>query len=623
MSKRRGHKKIRVKPSDSVKSEVVTLDGQQQRREEWFIVLLLLAFGMYQSILYYQHQLVPSSDFPAFSGTAEPLFHFELPSSFKRVPMLGFLHILAGKLCGGAHPQLTAAWILNGIFHALSIVLFYRVGRHLLGRNAFYFAVLAGCNPWILQMTADPIAETTMIFMTLLTYDFMLRRSRWCYLFAMMASMTRYELTALIAIAFAVDMLLGKDRKDRIKACGWAFLASLPMIAWVICWRVYRPAGSHYTEQFIGTQTRAGLDYWKWLRRTALGPLLQVPSWVAATFGKIKITSQQQADAIKQAAINIEALTWGLAGIGCACAIVFAAIKKNWRFWALFAFWAIYVGAHTMRHRTLDRYTIPAIWLTLLIVFYGLQSLVGLLREKIPAWRYISFAGQIVILMVASIWLVRLAGVLPATVELSKRSTSLVYVSLAVVVIFLAGSAWIRKYRLSAVLSSMTVLAMCGLLLVSNQFQVVRILGNGGKDAEFKMLAEWYLDHAEPGEKMTTSMATTVRLFVPDYKQNITRHAAGKTFPEFIQNCYQNHITYVVWDSRLGLCPNDHYYKAWNLQKVAPLAQPKDIGPFQFVGRITQTPRRYLHIFKLRPLSSLPPTVQEQLKPKPPEPKQP
>lgn len=584
---------------------------QREHGREWIVVLLLLGFGIYQSIIYYQHRPVPSSDFPTFSNTAEPLLRLDLPDSFKRVPMVGFMQIAISRFCPGPYPLLTAGWILNGILHAASVLLLYRVGKHLLGSSAFYFAVLAGINPWILQMVPDPIAETAIVFMTLLTFDFLLRRSRWCYLFAMLASMTRYELTALIMVAFLVDMLLGPGRKERLRAGLLAVLASLPVIAWVVLWRVYRPGSEHYTGHFINTQTRVGLGYWKLLWQTTFGPLLQLPAWASVVFGKIKLTSQQQADAILQAVRTLEILVWVITGVGFMFSLIYSALRKNWKFWALFAFWACYVGAHSIKHKTLDRYTIPVIWLTLLFAFYGLRCMGSVIGEKRPWPRLAVIAGQLMALVICLVWAGRLALVLPATVSRSTNSASLIYAAIAVVAIYLAVRAWTDRHR-PFLLRSATILALCGLLLISNQFKVVQILGNGEKDTEFMELADWYRENAM-GEKMLTAMAPVVQIFVPDGKILHLGGDWGKTFPEFIQRCYQRDIRYVVWDSRVP--PQDSYYKAWNLQKVAPLSQPRNVGPFEFVKKIERSSRNYLYIFKLRPTALLPESGEESPKP--------
>ena len=123
------------------------------------IIVILLAFGIYQSVLYFGHKIVPNSDFPAFVRVARQLLSFEVPSSFKRVPVLGILQIGLSKFVSGDHPELTAGWLLNAILHPLSIVLLYLVGKRFLGYRAVWFALIAGINPWILNLFREPIAE--------------------------------------------------------------------------------------------------------------------------------------------------------------------------------------------------------------------------------------------------------------------------------------------------------------------------------------------------------------------------------------------------------------------------------------------------------------------------------
>lgn len=584
------------------------------------VIVLLLLFGAYQSIIYYQHQPVPNSDFPAFSETTRPLLSFKLPGSFKRLPMLGLLHIAVGAVCPGPHPELTAGWIVNAVLHALTVLLLYRVGRHLLDEHAFYFAVLASINPWLLQLSYDPIAETAIVFFTLLTFDFLLRRSRWCYLFAMMASMVRYECTVLIPIAFCVDMVLSKPKKEKLVALLYAFGAGLPLILWLLGTALTWKAGSNsssYLKHFTKEETRVGLKYWNLLWSTTFDPLLQVPSYVAAVFGKLKVTAQQQADSLQQVANTLGVLIRVVTGLGLVAGLVVAAIRKNWKFWALFGFWIAYVGAHSMKNVTLDRYTIPVMWLTLLIAWFGLQSISRWIANKAEANvpGFVRILALVIVLLVCLVWIAKLIPTLPATISMSHGSVSLVYVALSTVLIYLLVRWWLDQQNRD-IFKSTVCLAACGLLLVSNQFQVVRVVGNGGKDAEFKELADWYIENAKSGERLITTMQPVVCLFVPEHKDNILHTGGGKaeTFPEFINECYRRNITYAVWDSRLGLTPQDYYYKRWNLQRLAPLGQGKDVvGPFKLVKTIRQSKRRYLYIYELQPLSSFPPEIQRKL----------
>jgi len=206
-------------PSQAVSDETL------QKYFHIFAIVILLGFGSYISITFYGHQVVPNSDFPAFGQTARELLSFEKPSSFKRTPGLGMLHVLFGYLMPGAHPELTAGWVLNAIFYTLIAVLLYLVGREILGPSAIWYAIIAALNPWTIAWMCHPLVETPLIFFVLLTFYLIVKKSRWSYAAAMMASMIRFEGSAMIMIAFAGDIIYSKTWRPIL----WASLAAIPL----------------------------------------------------------------------------------------------------------------------------------------------------------------------------------------------------------------------------------------------------------------------------------------------------------------------------------------------------------------------------------------------------------
>ena len=58
-----------------------------------FILVILLLFGVYLSILYYGHQVVPNPDFTDFVKTGRQLLSWQFPDSYKRAPVLGILQV--------------------------------------------------------------------------------------------------------------------------------------------------------------------------------------------------------------------------------------------------------------------------------------------------------------------------------------------------------------------------------------------------------------------------------------------------------------------------------------------------------------------------------------------------
>ena len=75
----------------------IELDPGKERRLHILFVVLLGAFGIFQSILYYGHQIVPNSDFFDFIRVGKELWSFQMPSSFKRAPVVGLLQVGLSK----------------------------------------------------------------------------------------------------------------------------------------------------------------------------------------------------------------------------------------------------------------------------------------------------------------------------------------------------------------------------------------------------------------------------------------------------------------------------------------------------------------------------------------------
>jgi hypothetical protein len=131
---------------------------------------------------------------------------------------------------------------------------------------------------------------------------------------------------------------------------------------------------------------------------------------------------------------------------------------------------------------------------------------------------------------------------------------------------------------------------------------LAKVVGDGKKDAEFRMLANWFVDNAQPDEKLATSLPKVVKLFVTDQKNNIVHISSigGNDADEFVKSCYQRGIKYVAWDSRVGLIPTYTYYKKWRIGRIDFMKNPRDIGPYEFVEQLKHSNRRYIHVFRLK-----------------------
>jgi hypothetical protein len=146
------------------------------------------------------------------------------------------------------------------------------------------------------------------------------------------------------------------------------------------------------------------------------------------------------------------------------------------------------------------------------------------------------------------------------------------------------------------------VLTLLLLVVVSNQRRLVPVMGNGQEDLEFKLLADWYRDHAGPQDKLVTTYAGILELFLPDRKADIIHMAEVKAddFQTFIANCRRRGVTHIAWDSRLGTHPENRYYAYYGLASVASLAQAQSSGPYELVTQVRANPGRWINLFRLR-----------------------
>jgi hypothetical protein len=555
---------------------------------------VLLVMGVYLSMIYFGQKAVPNSDFTAFVKTGSDILHFRMPSSFKRVPMLGILQIAAGQcMFTSPHPVLTGALVLNGILYSISILLFYKITRFFIPpAGSFCLGLVAAMNPYALVMVVDPIAETTIVFFILLSLYLILSRSRWCYLAAMLASMTRYECFALIGIALLFDLFSHQTKRHKLTAVGIAIAASVPMVLWMIGTKLTSTnPNSTYFKHFLNVD-RNGFDFLKMLWMTSFSSLLQWPEYIRAAL--IERPASQQAAELIQSHRSLFQLLWNVVTAAFfVLGVIGAFLKKQWRFMGILLFWAGYVGIHMSQGVLIDRYTLPVAWLTLLAAMYGLSNL----PERLP--RAILSVIAVITSIIALFWTFQLWPALSQTAKISPASGSVVYAGLLLVAVGLVGKSLICRGR-GAVLDG-CLFVVVALMIVSNQFPLSMRLGQGDLDIEFRRTAEWYLENTDGTEWLATTLPGVVNLFLPEGQKKAihTSGIKGNDLVEFAQSCKQRQVRYVAWDSRLGFAVRDAYYKNWGLSKIHPLGSGKDVGPLKFITKIPASQRRYILLYKV------------------------
>jgi hypothetical protein len=581
----------RNSPADTA-GQVGTLeiDAREMLFESLAIAVLLL-LGIYQSVLYFGYKLVPNPDFSAFFKLGQELLSFQIPSSFKRAPIIGLLQVSLSHVVGGQHPGLTAGWLLNAILHPLNLVLLWLVGKHVVGKSALWLALVAALNPQVLYLLMEPLAETTLLFCILLTFYLIFQRSNWAYVLASVTTMVRYEGAALILAAFVMDLIYRKSRQERLRALAYSVLAAVPLAIWMLGMLVnWGPEtyltvfGKEYARQYgdpvEGTSSLA--KHVEVLWQTAFYPLLRPYPGASNGFAEML---QQSSKTVMTAGLLFGAI-YGLC-------------TRQWKVLALLVFSVPYFGVHAKVPFAFQRYYLPIFWITLLLCLFGLQSAWRLIHDNGRIPKVLVLTLQALVAAVSAVWLISLLSYLPRISSISPRSAWLPYVAMILAGILCAGRLYV--YKFPYFLRELSILGVVCLLIVSSQFAILPLIGDGQQDKEFKLLADWYVANAAPGEKMGVYMASVVKMFAPQCEESIVSLPKASTPEEFIKVCHDAHITYVVWAAREGLRGNHAGYRQLGLhENIKHLATPKSTGPYQFVTQVGSE-RGYVNVFRLRP----------------------
>jgi hypothetical protein len=590
-------KKKEKKPGNTIRNNGrnTLIATEAEKRLDILAGAVLFALGVYHSILYLGYMVIPNSDFPDFFRQGrELLLYFQLPQSFKHTPVLGVLQNLFYPIAWGASRELTAGCLLNATVHPFTVVLFWLVGKRIIGRSAVWFAIIASINPWTISSLVDPVVETPFLFFILLTVYLIFIRSRWAYLTASITSMVRYEGAALIAAAFVADIINRKDKRDILRAFVFSAIASIPLMIWmtltVLNWRVeagttnyfHNLLSKDYTKTFGEGQGRRGIGlHLRILWQVAFQPLLIPYPGAGESFSEM-----------------IFKLGTATAVIGSLAGCVVSVFRRSWFILILLLCYVPYFLLHAYYPWPLPRFHSTVFWIPMLIVWLGLQSIGGFLADKARLPWQASLVLKLAVTAAAGVWFVDFARNFGYTSNISPTSTSMPYVTILAAAIIIAAVMFVE--RPIPVSRSLCAFAVLCLVIASNQFVLVHVIGDGKREIEFKQLGEWFAKNAKPGEKMAVYNCGPAGLYAGKFAGSITGFPKEESPEKLTEKLLEQNITYVVWATREGVGNRHNDYAFLNLDKnIAMLSQPRSIGPYEFVTRIGSQ-QGYVNVFRLR-----------------------
>jgi len=582
--------------------EIVT--DKQKRNLHLFVCGILLLMGVYLSVRCWGLAPMAHPDSPYFISVARALLDFEVPRTFKRAPGLGLMEVPLSALVGGQHPDLTAGLLLNAVFFPFILLLLYLISREIIGEAAVWVAVICILNTQMMMRLTEAIAEIPLTFFCLLTIYLILRRSSWCYLFAAIATMVRYEGTALIVGAFVLDMIASANNKQRLRALLWAGLASVPLIVWLAGTALtWDPNASHYIGHYKGAKDRQWLRYLNLIWQVSTGPLL-------ALGGEVKKSSMELLFKVSKL---LTVVTFG-------AGVIYAALKRERRMLVLLIFLFLYLAVHFGRGSAKERYYGPIGWLVILVCCLGVQGIWRLINGKDRIPRPLVITLQVMVTLGAVIWSCTLLGTIDKLAQYSSKTAYIPHlvggVALAVII------AHLLVYKTRYLGRNITSAAVFLLMIFSNQLTLAaRMYSKSQHDIEFKLMVDWYVANAQEEEKLLTTLPAPLKILAPKQGAHF-EHIAYKDSSSpaaFTRDCLKQNVIYVAWDSRIGLLPHNSYYKKWHMEKVKDLWEPhksvllteadpqrkgkfRPVGYYEYLTTVGNTQGhypRYINIFRL------------------------
>jgi len=571
-------------------------DKNRDKKITLSICLILFLFGLYQSILFYGHRIVPNSDFSCFYDVGKTILSFKLPDTFKRAPVTGILQNVLTPIMSGNDAELKAGWLLNSILHPFNGILIFLIAGQLIGRAGKWLALLCLINVWILEMMIEPLAETTLLFFILMTVYLIFQRSRWSYLLAAIGTMVRYECAALILAAFVIDMIFAASKKDRLRALGLSILASVPLILWMAATLKYEASDTHYFNVFKAGPSNA----FSKLGSDKIGiPLHLNLIWSVGynPLAALPVEASQRAGTILMWASKM------IAGVTFLAGASWAIYRRSWKILVLAIFLIPYFLVHAYYPFPMQRFHLPTFWIALLISFYGIGQTWGIAAKRYPV---AGIAAQVVIGILGLLWFFSLTPVLERCGQICPKATSMPFMAMLAMALLALVPPYFNRFK-GVVLE----ITLCSLLLVSivaGQMNTAWLLNDGLRNAEFKSLAEWYMENSRQDEGLVTTLPSVVTLYLPrEHRHKILLYQGIQSTDmiDLARKLRERNVVYAAWDSRLGFAPNDPYYELYNLKVIQPLVQTKDIGPYKFVKQL-RNGRNFINIFKIENLDQYP-----------------
>lgn len=509
------------------------------------------------------HFIKPHGDFYEFRETGRALLHGELPPTFKRAPLYPVLVAAAGTLLGALlstdtpADQLAAGWI-NVLSLPGSVVLSYLIGRRWFGAGARWAAAWIAMLPIGLCCTAHTLVEPMLVVLVLLTVWLAQRGTRWSYVAAVAALMTRYDAAGLL-LGVAVADLVHAGKLRRVG--GRVVLGLLPLAAWLtltaLTWETR--SEDHYLRQIAERRVFDPVAPLLVTLDCVFGPeRLAVPVWAA------------ELEPVLRGTVRAGIVVAALLGIGVLLR------RRDRGMLAAVGFCAGYVLVHAVFPFRFERFGYPPAPLTLLAAGVGVHSVATRASAHVR-----SRPVRVAVLVVTLLPLVLL--LLGETTRWRALAAWPRQMVAALPLLMLAGVVLTRlvswRARESAARQIAIGLAFC-LLALSQARLALPLLGDGQERCNVVAAARWVRDNTSAETGVLSDEPGLLALYADDRPpaRFVGLGAiASERWPAILDECRRRGIGYIVWHDRVLEEQGAYYIRKWRLERFAPLSHPEHV----------------------------------------------
>ena len=565
-------------------SDGLLTDFAGSERREWWVAGAgaLLIGAMLLGLACRGHFIKPHGDFYGFRETGWALLHGETPPTFKQAPAYPLLLASVGALVRAVGrtstpaDQVAAEWI-NALLLPCNVLLCYAIGRRWLGRLAPWAALWVLLPPIGLYCTTHTLVEPLLLATILSTVRLAQSGSRWAYLAAAVATVTRYDAAGLIVGVAAADIV----RRRNAAGVVWrTLLACIPLAAWMLpTWLTWETnAQDHYLRQLANA---GDLDF-VWPLTVSLRCVFDLdrfatPIWFAEWGPRL-------ADAVR-VATAAAAVVGGAALLrrrdsgGVAAA---AFLAGYWLVHAVFPF-----------RDGFERFGYPPAPLLILAAGVGIEVVARRLRAATPSRSVrallTAFAGAVLAMLV---WgeAARLHDVWPTLQRFHKVLPLLA--AIAVVLVFLG--AWRNRGSVRGIF----LLTLTFGLLALVQIRTGRpLLGDGTERINDVLAARWVRDVASPAEGVLTDTPGLLRLYCGDRpRERFLGYGEIKAndWVDILAECRRRGVAYVIWHDQVFSEQGAYYIAKWRLNRYSALDDPRRTPGVEIVRQFADRPNLWI-----------------------------